>query len=310
MSIQQKKLSCACCKAYLFEDDDVVYCPVCGAPHHRDCYNSIGHCALEELHGTPDEYDSSKVEESDDTAQNSDESSTDYNYTTCSMCGEKYDKSLPKCPKCSAPDFSRMNGGFMQFDFLGGIPANTDLGDGVTADEAKRFVMSNTHRYIPKFARLNKSKRISWNWLAFLLPGPWMFSRKMFTNGIITSVLTIISTLLTVPLTAALYGLGIPEMRNYMELFRWMTEKLPEINKTVIVVALLGSVLGIGIKIVSAMYADYMYKKHTINTVKSIKSSSDDIDNDFRKKGGINFIWFFISAMLIQYIPSIVVMFL
>lgn len=310
MSAQQKKLNCACCKAYLFEDDDVVHCPVCGAPHHRDCYNKIGHCALEELHGTPDEYDSSKETQSADSDQNFREEIKEENYTTCRMCGEKYDRSLPKCPKCSAPDFSRMGGNFVQFDFLGGVPANMDLGDGVTADEAKKFVMSNTHRYIPKFAGLHKKKRISWNWLAFLLPGPWMFSRKMYKNGFIASALTVISTLLTIPLLKSLYGLGLPEMQSYMEMFRWITEKLPEINTAVLLVAVVGSALSIGVQIVSAMYADYMYKKHTVDTVKSIKADSEDIESDFRKKGGVNFIWFFISAMLIQYIPNIIVIFL
>ena len=38
----------------------MVYCPECGAPHHRECYNSIGHCALEEFHGTDMQYDKLK----------------------------------------------------------------------------------------------------------------------------------------------------------------------------------------------------------------------------------------------------------
>ena len=48
--------SCPVCHAYLFDEDDVVICPVCGAPHHRDCYAHVGHCALEHLHGTDEQY--------------------------------------------------------------------------------------------------------------------------------------------------------------------------------------------------------------------------------------------------------------
>ena len=308
MNTQQKKISCVACKAYLFEDDDVVYCPVCGAPHHRDCYNKLNHCALEELHGTAEEYDGSKTEEGAENSQAHTQGEAE-SYTTCRMCGEKYDKGLPKCPKCSAPDFSRM-GSFAQFDFLGGVPGDLEIEDGVTANEAKKFVMSNTHRYIPKFARLHKKKRISWNWIAFLLPGPWMFSRKMYKNGIIASMLTVISTLLTIPLINSLYGLGLPQMQSYMEMFRWITEKLPEINTSVIAVAFLGSAINIGVQIISAMYGDYIYKKHTVSSIKTIKADSQDVDSDFRKKGGVNFIWFFISAMLIQYIPSIIALFI
>ena len=52
-----KEKHCAFCKAILFDDDDVVYCPECGAPHHRECYNSLGHCARIELHGVADPYE-------------------------------------------------------------------------------------------------------------------------------------------------------------------------------------------------------------------------------------------------------------
>ena len=63
MSQKEINKSCALCHAYLFDEDDVVYCPVCGAPHHRECYNSIGHCALESTHGTENQYDLLKEKE-------------------------------------------------------------------------------------------------------------------------------------------------------------------------------------------------------------------------------------------------------
>ena len=63
MNLDNEGLSCVYCKAYLLSDDDVVYCPVCGAPHHRECYESLGHCALEELHGTDRQYSREAVRE-------------------------------------------------------------------------------------------------------------------------------------------------------------------------------------------------------------------------------------------------------
>ena len=47
---EQLKDKCAICGSYLFDDDDIVYCPECGAPHHRDCYNAIGHCGRADMH--------------------------------------------------------------------------------------------------------------------------------------------------------------------------------------------------------------------------------------------------------------------
>ena len=63
MSLKTEGVTCVRCHAYLFDDDDIVYCPVCGAPHHRDCYNELGHCALEEFHGTDKQYDKIKAAE-------------------------------------------------------------------------------------------------------------------------------------------------------------------------------------------------------------------------------------------------------
>ena len=56
MSLQIEGRKCVVCQSYLFEDDDVVFCPECGAPHHRDCYKSVGRCGVAHLHGTSEEY--------------------------------------------------------------------------------------------------------------------------------------------------------------------------------------------------------------------------------------------------------------
>ena len=42
--------TCVYCEKVFTEDDDIVVCPDCGAPHHRSCYKELGHCALESKH--------------------------------------------------------------------------------------------------------------------------------------------------------------------------------------------------------------------------------------------------------------------
>ena len=41
---------CPVCGKNFVEGDDIVVCPVCGTPHHRDCYNLHNACANEGLH--------------------------------------------------------------------------------------------------------------------------------------------------------------------------------------------------------------------------------------------------------------------
>ena len=49
MSRFKNKL-CPVCRIAFNEDEDIVVCPDCGTPHHRECYMKIGHCGIEEYH--------------------------------------------------------------------------------------------------------------------------------------------------------------------------------------------------------------------------------------------------------------------
>ena len=92
MSLNSQEKQCVVCKAYLFPEDDVVFCPTCGAPHHRDCYNSVGHCGLEEFHGTKDQY---TAKENQQTEENdTQETSTDL----CIRCKRPLLKDADFCP--------------------------------------------------------------------------------------------------------------------------------------------------------------------------------------------------------------------
>ena len=297
--------SCSRCHAYLFEDDDIVYCPICGAPHHRECYNALGHCALEEFHGTPQEYFKLKQKIFAEKDKKRQQDNTNENIISCSLCSEKYTNSLRNCPKCGTPS----NGSYGFFDFLGGVPADADIGEGVTAEEAKKFVLSNPQRYIPKFALLNEKSKSSWNWLAFLFPAPWMLSRKMYKGGIIAGIFTIMATLLSYPFNLTLYRLGLDEISSYPELTKLLLENLPNFDAYIIIAALIGVIIEITTRIVCGIFGDYWYKQYAISSIKKIRLESSDQEIDYRKKGGVNFFLFLIGLMVLQYIPSIIATF-
>ena len=43
-------IKCPVCEKTFTKQDDVVVCPECGAPYHRECYQKEGHCIFEEKH--------------------------------------------------------------------------------------------------------------------------------------------------------------------------------------------------------------------------------------------------------------------
>lgn len=311
MSLNTEGVSCVRCHAYLFPEDDIVYCPVCGAPHHRECYNQLGHCALEEFHGTDRQYDKVKAREEEQAAAempNTGENAE--GLITCQMCHEKYDFALNACPKCGAPNIAKAGGSFVNFDFLGGVPADYDIGDGITADEAKRFVAANTPRYIPKFAVLNAKNKLSWNWLAFLFPCGWMLSRKMYKNGIIAGLLTVISSLFYLPFMNAINNLGTTPGETQAQIMQSIYEHLPKMGAAVIAALLAGFVLNIAVRILSALFGDYLYKQYAISSIKTIRAESEDMDYDYRKKGGVNIFLFLLGTMAVQYLPAVIAIFI
>lgn len=305
--------SCARCKAYLFEEDDVVYCPICGAPHHRECYSVLGHCALEELHGTENQFDklscqcedNESIQEKQDIIE--DEKEDESGKVVCKICGNEYPKASPRCNNCGAPNFDK-NSRFQGFDFYGGVPKTQELGEGVTAEDATKFVNVNTPRYIPKFAA---GKKVSFNWIAFLFPAPWLFARKMYKSGVIAGVLSLIASLFTnVSMENIFAILKLPDNYTQQEFTVKLMEALPNISTSIILMVLLGGAISWAVMLVTGIFGDYWYKNHVIEKVKTIKSQSEDVDNDYRKIGGVNFILGVTIHMCINYLTIIIMSFI
>ncbi len=294
MTLNEKNQSCALCHAYLFEEDDVVYCPVCGAPHHRECYNSIGHCALESTHFTDMQYDKLKNKEKKqksapkaDFSQNNTKTAND-TYTP----GDEIFENLPP------------------MDFLGGIPADFQIEKGVTAKEARNFVISNTQRYIPKFTQISKKNKSSWNFMAFFFPCEWLLSRKMYKKGFIIGLFIILSTLVSLPLNNTLLNLGFFDVKNAADMSQFFISNLANIHWGALLAAFIGSTLDFVLRIVVAILGDYWYREHTIEKIKEIKETSDDIAEDFRRQGGVNIFMFLLGLLATQYLPSLIAMFI
>jgi len=279
-------MPCSLCHAYLLEDDDVVYCPVCGAPHHRECYNSVGHCALEENHGTDMQYDKLKRKQEAQEQETQKEQPRTEN-------GEKFGAFG------SFADFQ----GTLPFDLLGGIPKDQLIDDGVTAGEAAKFVASNSHRYVPKFA---KGRKVSFNLMAFLCPCGWFLSRKMYKNGIIAGVLQIVASLLIIPFSRLLNNLGITNAETYADMAQNILDNLHNIDFTLLLASFIGTQIYYAVKILSGLFGDYLYKRHTVNTIREIKESSSDKDYDFLKKGGVSLLLFLVGFLAVEILPGII----
>ncbi len=312
MSFNIEGKQCKVCNAYLFEDDDVVFCPECGAPHHRECYNSLGHCALESLHGTENQYDSSKDVKEENIPEEKELQITENTgvKVRCGMCGTLYDAEEPACPECRTPNGVKFGGRYVSIDFLGGVPSDSDLGEGVTADEAKRFVMANTHRFIPKFLRMKEGKKASFNLLAFLFPCAWAFSRKMYKFGAIAGAVSVALTMLTAPFMNLL-SVSLPDdvSKDYLTMSQFITENIKSFTGPALYAFAAATALMLVLKLAVGIFGDYFYRNYTVKTVKSIKENSDDINEDMHKKGGVSLLWLMVGMFITEFLPTILLSF-
>lgn len=309
MSLSVEGQKCPACQGYLFDDDDIVYCPVCGAPHHRDCYLAVGHCAMEEYHGTEKQYDAAKekakVEDAEKEEQNK-QTKAQPEYR-CVRCGTLLKEDEPFCPNCHTPRGVRFvsvtpfgvheSGPKSRFD------GETVVEDDVKLKELVPIISVNAVRYSDKFVLLNRKNKLSWNWAAFLVPAGWSFYRKSYKSGILFLVLMIAGALLSLPFEQLMTGL--PQGASYVDLFSLLTKggTLPTL------LGLIGGILNLGTRIIAALFGDYIYRGVCIEKAKIIRASADEKETLYYKLGGVSPVWFMVAVMIQSYAPMLLTMF-
>ncbi|MCI1955929.1 MAG: zinc-ribbon domain-containing protein [Oscillospiraceae bacterium] len=208
-------LKCPVCGKTFSADDDIVVCPQCGAPYHRECYARVGKCIYSDRHGTPDAW---KPPQRDGTA----DKTSGQGVRRCPRCGAPNRKTALFCSHCGQPlsDETRppygnsspkqaqggqnAPGGYpppgngyppfagqpfpFPFDPLGGVHPNEPIGN-IPAGDVAKFVQGNTQYYIPVFMNIKRFMRNRFNFSAFFFQGIWMLYRKQYKIGaIITAV--------------------------------------------------------------------------------------------------------------------------
>ena len=321
---------CPVCEHYFHADDDVVVCPECGTPHHRECYESIGHCANESLH--EEGYDFANDKEHNDNAD----------VVICKSCGKENEKYQFFCKYCSAPltnekqdpntanaqqqqqqqqqPFGNMPGGMPfsmpNFDPLGGVPADADFGDGVTAGETAKYVKQNTPYFVRVFNNIRSFNRSKFNFSAALFSGGYLLYRKMYKLGALIFAIQVL-----------LYGASMYVYISNSSLYsRFITEYQSSIGKgadflsglssadmfKLYLPAILYAVM-IGIMIVVGACFNRWYLKHCKKQINMIKQTAKEDENPetlLQTKGGVNIplaISLLITAMIIRYLPYLIV---
>lgn len=291
MALHENEI-CLVCNKPFEKDDDVVVCPVCGTPHHRECYNELGHCVNSDKHKQGYEYVSTKLD-SVDTPQPEVQEPVNVNSnatpnTFCKNCGTELNSAAPFCYKCGAKqenyafsDTPVTPFSFPQVDFSEEIEGKK-LIDIVTT------VKTNTNRFVDKF---RKNKKLSWNWGAFFFGPLYLFYRKMYKEGFFAMLINYIISLYVNGFyseqISAYTKYSAELMSSYFKSGEMITQeamdKLNTLSHACMPAMLLLTLTSLVISIVVALFADWFYKKKVFSIIDRIdKSLSEDEDTTRR----------------------------
>ncbi len=302
MSLKLDGRKCVVCDSYLFEEDDIVFCPDCGAPHHRDCWQSVGHCKLAEFHGTSEEYKYTSEPQAEPIAEKTKAPNT------CRRCGKELEENARFCPFCgfnnmmASPEFANAVYGVS-------IDTEEEFEQGFKVKEIIKVVTMNAGRYLLKFKALAKGRKLSWNWAAFLVPHGWFAFRKMYALSAVVAALMIASSLFSIPMMQAIQSAPITDNMSYTETVAVMSEAMAAAPTVVMLFATVGIVLELVIRIISALFADYTYKKRVLRVCGEIREAEDK-DVATRKLGGISPLAFMVAVFAVSILGDILSTFL
>lgn len=209
---------CEACGKVFVDTDDVVCCPVCGAPHHRSCWLESGRCASEAKHsagyswimpGTEEKISSPAPDRKEETADGNVKFPDGTHSITCPHCGAENFPDDIYCRACHEQlkkeglfDFSseynndyygeqQVNPGYQRqsiynaYTVYGGLDPDSEI-DGIPVREYADYIGKNSGNYIRKFSITEHfRKKTMWNWSAAVFGPIWFFYRKQTKIGAI-----------------------------------------------------------------------------------------------------------------------------
>lgn len=285
-----KNTTCPYCGKPFTESDDVVVCPDCGTPHHRDCYKEAGHCANEEKHGTFEWGTAAPSAPKTEPKASG--------FVICPNCGGENSAENRYCRFCGSPMASRSESSPEETFYQERrriVVENLDNADfnGATAPEVAQVVGTNLEYFLLRFLGFSKGRKFDTNFCAFFFSYLYLFYRKMYGWGAAVMAATLI---LQIPATLLDFQ-SLQEAYIDAGLLTQFIWQVPHLD-TLLVLATVGSILIWFIRVGLFLFANRLYYHHVTAIARGIRDGlkeqgtySDGLFSQLaRKKGGTTMI--------------------
>lgn len=305
---------CLSCGEVFKDGDDVVVCPDCGTPYHRECWIREGDCINHGLHESGESWKPEKEPKS---------AAPEGEPVRCSRCGQENPPDGLFCNRCGLPlnlDTLNEHRSFNENAYSrpgsqeGSDPAgqanpfarnavrfdqDSDI-DGVRLGDLARFVGRNQFSFLANFIRFGKfGGRASINFCALLFPQFWFFYRKMNLLGTIYLLGTIALSIPTIM---------VMSLTGYLPSIPFVTESMVKSANFTMLLNITSSGLMV-FQCIAAIFANYWYYKTARKKIQAIRSEAvelsggetpDDeaVNTRISQAGGVSFPAFLLAVLV------------
>lgn len=277
---------CPVCKKRFEQDDDIVVCPECGTPHHRECYNFIGHCVNHGLHKNGYDYYSEHNENT-------------YHQENDNIQNDNNQYYSPAEKKSADETNTGKHDLQSQAQSLFGFESSADSiydNDNQTIDGEKMgdvaaTVRTNVARFVSRFKKMeDTNKKTSWNWGAFFFGPYYLLFRKMYKQGILflcinmavsfagSYALSVLAPKFTELMTGVIQNFYSNQtlsrtelMKSFMNCFSSAADGQ---NAKIIFIAMF--IISLILRLIITILADYIYKGTVSSIIKKVKAQLDE----------------------------------
>lgn len=290
-----KKYKCPVCNKQFKDGDDIVVCPECGTPHHRECYKLTGHCVNQGLHKSgysfiDSEKEKLKVEEQKETAKSFEgEYSGDYYYSPDDDFVAQAKKEVQE-KKQASTDSDNTDGGFFSIPTIQVDESFYKMRgtiDGLSISDIAATVRTNVSRFIQIFKKQSKTKKkAGWNWAAFFFGSFYLLFRKMYKQGVAFFCLAMTSIIAGEAFILKFAPKYVSAVQDFVTQYasnpsgistadaQKLLTTSDAINAQKIVYIILAVMLLL--RIIEAIFADYFYKGTVANIIKKVTQQLDE----------------------------------
>ncbi len=300
--------SCPYCGNKFTAEDDIVVCPECGTPHHRECYKEHGICANEDKHSETFEWKDIYSPAAAPKVSKPEESHIAEGSVICFNCGTENPADSRYCLKCGAilgvgndeaeaPALSPEEEFQRERESAVLKSLGEDIG-GITAKEALIYVKTSGGYFLPRFKAFSKGMKFDTNFSAFIFSFLYLFYRKMYKLGFAVLAATLILSIPTALLDLVLYQ----EMLISNGMLSQLIWEIPHQDELAIF-SFIASTLIFAMRFSLMIFFNKLYYNRVVNEIKEARvklanSKEEDVVKFFKRRGGTSLILPIVLAVL------------